>query len=489
MAKKTAKGTPEGWRLTKKERTKFLLGDLGRTLEAGIIAAMMSTFMIFQGIDMTAIAGVMLVVKIIDAFDDMIFGYFVDRIKITEWKLFRKITGEGKYLPWYRLTFALFPVFTTLFFCMPFSWTETAKIIWFFVFYLLYDLSYTLVEVPMQSMIVTLTDNLDERNSILQAKTILSSVATFIVPLIWTAAISEFAGFAIRDVVLVSSVIFFFMMLPMCKGVKEYNTTLSRADSEESEKYTLKDMWNCVKTNKYLLILLLSTVINSCLQTGGALGTLVSYYHFGNSLAIAIPILIALVPVLLAQGQTRKLVKKFGKLQVFLICGIVSVLFRFVIYFVGPVFSIYCTLLVLQAPFDNVSNIAKSFFMPDTIEYARYKTGKDCTGICNALSSFVTKLTTSVSSSLGLFVLGLSNYIPVQAESFEDIAAAGVVQPQQAMDTMWVIFSLIPVIGMLLGILVMVIYKLKDRDVALMAKCNAGEITREECEAQLSRKY
>ena len=127
--------------------------------------------------------------------------------------------------------------------------------------------------------------------------------------------------------------------------------------------------------------------------------------------------------------------------------------------------------------------------MLDTIEYTRYKTGKDCSGICNALSSFVIKLTSSVSSSLGLFILGLSNYIPVPTESFEDIAAAGVTQPQEAMDVMWVIYALIPLIGTLLGVLVMGIYKLKDKDVELMAKCNAGEITREECEAQLSRNY
>ena len=126
--------------------------------------------------------------------------------------------------------------------------------------------------------------------------------------------------------------------------------------------------------------------------------------------------------------------------------------------------------------------MAKNFFLPDTIEYTRYKTGKDCSGICNALSSFVTKLTSSVSASLGLFILGLSNYIPVAAESFEDLERAGVTQPSEALNVMWIIYALIPLIGTLL-------YKLKDQDVALMARCNAGEITREECEAQLSRKY
>ena len=489
MAKSKTVISQEGWRTTKKERRNYIIGDLGRTLEGYIVTALMSTFMIFQGIDMTAIAGAMLVVKIIDAFDDVIFGYFVDRIKIAEWKPFKKITGEGKYLPWYRLTFFLFPIFTALFFCMPASWPAAGKIAWFFIFYLMYDLTYTLVEVPMQSMIVTLTDNLDERNSILQTKTIVSSFATIGAGMLWTIAISEFVGIAIRDVALVSSVAFFFMMLPMCKGVKEHNVKLANVDPSENEKYTLKDMWNCVKTNKYLMVLLLSTVINACLQTGGAVGLLVSYYHFGNSLIMAIPIVISLIPVLIAQLQTRKLVKKYGKLKVFLITGTLGALIQLSIYFVGPIFSICCALLVLQSPFSNMSNVAKSFFMPDTIEYTRYKTGKDCSGICNALSSFVTKLTSSVSSSLGLFILGLSNYIPVPAESFEDIAAAGVTQPQEAMDVMWVIYALIPLIGTLLGVLVMGIYKLKDKDVELMAKCNAGEITREECEAQLSRKY
>ena len=54
---------------------------------------------------------------------------------------------------------------------------------------------------------------------------------------------------------------------------------------------------------------------------------------------------------------------------------------------------------------------------------------------------------------------------------------------------MWVVYALIPLVGTLIGVAVMGFYKLKDEDVALMAKCNAGEITREECEAQLSRKY
>ena len=49
---------------------------------------------------------------------------------------------------------------------------------------------------------------------------------------------------------------------------------------------------------------------------------------------------------------------------------------------------------------------------------------------------------------------------------------------------------LIPAVGFIIAAgLLYAFYNLKDKDAALMAQCNAGKITREECEAQLTRKY
>ena len=135
MAKKDKSQSQIGWRTTKKERSNYFLGEIGRVCEANVFIMFMSVFLIFQGIDLAAVAGVMLAVKIIDAFDDVIFGYFVDKWKITEWQAFKKITGEGKYLPWFRLTFYLFPVFTIIFFLMPMSLSMEGKLVWFAVLY------------------------------------------------------------------------------------------------------------------------------------------------------------------------------------------------------------------------------------------------------------------------------------------------------------------------------------------------------------------
>lgn len=489
MIKKEKPQSQVGWKTTKRERMNYFIGEIGRVCEANVFVMFMSTFLIFQGIDLAAVAGVMLAVKIIDAVDDVVFGYLVDKWKITEWKVFNKITGEGKYLPWYRLTFFLFPVFTIIFFLMPTNLSENGKLVWFTVFYLLYDISYTLVEVPMNSLMVTLTDNLDERNSIIQTKTILGGAIVLPVSIIWLALVSEYVGIPIKIVAIASSIIFLVMMLPLTKGVHEHNTKLANVDEQEAEHYSLKDMFNVVKTNKYLLILLLSNVLINGLATGSAVGLFTSYYLLGSSMVLVIPIAISFIPVIIAQSQTAKLTRKFGKLQVIIGGGLVGGLIYGMIYFGGPNIILVSTLLVLQALPSNISLVAKGFILPDTIEYARYKTGKDCSGISFALNSFVTKLTASLSASLGLFILGLSNWVNIQATDFADLAAQGIEQPESALNVLWLVYMLVPAIGTILGVLVMFFYNLKDQDVELMTKCNAGEISREECESQLSRHY
>ena len=159
-----------GWRTTKKERINYYIGDLGRTLEGYIVTAFMTLFLLFQGIDLVKISAVILFVKIIDSLDDVVFGFLIDKLNIKNSKLIGKLAGEGKYLPWYRATFFLFPIFTVIFFLMPQDAPEAIKLVWFTMTYLLYDFSYTLVEVPMNSMIVSLTDVPEERDSILKSK-------------------------------------------------------------------------------------------------------------------------------------------------------------------------------------------------------------------------------------------------------------------------------------------------------------------------------
>ena len=93
-----------GFSLGTKERAAYYSGDIGRLIGMAIVATYMTTFLAFQGLSMTSLAIFILIVKIVDAVDDVVSGFFVDKLKITEWKFLGKLVGKGKYLPWFRLS-------------------------------------------------------------------------------------------------------------------------------------------------------------------------------------------------------------------------------------------------------------------------------------------------------------------------------------------------------------------------------------------------
>ena len=487
------------WRLSTGERFNYYLSDSARLFGTSVFQTFMTAFLALRGVNLALLAGVLLVLKIIDAVDDMVFGYLIDKIKITEWKAFRKLTGDGKYLPWFRLTFFLFPLFTVVFYLMPSTLPVWAKIVWFIVTYLLYDFSCTLCEVPMNSLIMTLTDNTDERTHILTVKGLITVISAVIVGVTLNFLVDPVSGpgFSFTSVSVVAMIIFTAMMLPLVFRGKEYNTELKNVEGEKTETYTLRDMWNCVKTNKYMMIYLVSSLIAGVTATSSAVSSLIAFYLFGGrTIVTSLPVLIAFVPAIIINTQADKISKKFGRRNSMLLLGVVFGGMYLLQYIVGyeniAVFVILGTIAGLA---NSLRYVFMNFIAPDTIEYTRYKTGKDCAGIFYSLNAFVSKATGSIGASLGLLVMGLYGWHEVTADSYEELLAMGMEVGEAAYQTptaihgMWVVYALIPGIGFLLSALVLLFYRLKDKDAELMAKCNGGEITRAECEAQLSRKY
>ncbi len=221
------------WKTTKKERFLYFIGDFGRFGIGNLVVGLMSLFLVFRGLDLILISAVMLAVKIVDAVDDVIFGFVVDRTNPKNWKMTRKIVKDGKYLPWYRVTFWLFPLFTVAVFLMPASWSSAAKLIWFAIFYLFYDLSYTLIEVPMSSMVITLTDNLEERNRIIMVKFTITAFSMVTLGVLWVALVSEEVGMSIPTVVYIFTAMFLVLMIPLAIKGKEHNIRLDQIQEKQ----------------------------------------------------------------------------------------------------------------------------------------------------------------------------------------------------------------------------------------------------------------
>ena len=87
---KNQKPQPEGWRTTRTERINYYIGDIGRSLEGYIVTAMMTLFLLFQGIDLIKVSAAILAVKIIDALDDIFHRQAGYQEKQTSWEAGRR---------------------------------------------------------------------------------------------------------------------------------------------------------------------------------------------------------------------------------------------------------------------------------------------------------------------------------------------------------------------------------------------------------------
>ena len=462
---------------TKKERLSYWTYFVGQNIYYNITAAFISTYLAMQGIDLAKVAMVLLIVKIWDAVNDPIFGYIFDKVKFKN--------GQ-KSLPWLRIATALIPVVTIILFAIPSGLSETGKLIWFGVAYLLWDTVYTLTDVPAYTMLNTMTDNLQERNILLSVNRVFSGAGVLLYGVVLPLLISESVGMSATMAIAIMSIFSAITMVPLSLNCKERNYK----PGDEEENFTPKQMLSYLKSNKYLLIYYGGYMATDALKTANAVILFVSFYLFGNSLFSIVLNILNMVPGVFAAMLMPTILKRFDKFKTLFWSNIVCVVLGFVIYFAGyDNQALFLTLTCIRTIPMSLVGILAFMFTPDCAEYGEYKSGISAKGITFAIQTFSVKITGAISSSLALFLLGLFSWISVEAESFEQLAAMNIRQSDAALNGLWIVYALVPVIGMVISTFFYLGYKLNDKDVQIMAKCNAGEITKEEAEKLLSRQY
>ena len=428
-----------------------------------------------NGIDLGKIAVVTLIVKIWDAVNDPLFGIIFDKIKFKN--------GQ-KCLPWLRLSVGLIPITTVLLFIIPSGMAQSGKLIWFMIAYLLWDSSYTVCDVPIYSMVTTMTDNINERNTLMSLGRLFSGAGMGLSGMLCTLLVSEKVGLSFSPTVILLSVLGLLFMIPLCFVGKERNYH----GELEDEAFSIKRMLMYLVRNKYLLIYYLGYLFANGLMTGNALSLFVSYYLFGSANFNIILGILSTVPSIVVALLIPVVSQKFDKFKLFFICNTVAAVLGLVMYFIGWQNKLlFIVLMIIRCLFTSVTGTLGFMFTPDCAEYGQYKTGVDAKGITFSIQTFTTKIAAAVASSLGLAILGFFDWTKIEAESFADIEKLNIVQSATALNGLWVTYILVPSIGLVITSFIYLFYRLRDKDVQIMAKYNAGEITREEAENLLPK--
>ena len=467
----------QSYMTTFKERVSYWSYFIGQNVYYNVTAAFLSTYLAMQGVSLAKVAVVLLIVKIWDAVNDPIFGYIFDK---------GKFKNGQKSLPWLRLSTALIPVVTIILFSIPSALSENGKLIWFGVAYILWDTVYTLTDIPAYAMLNTMTDNLDERNTLLSINRVFSGAGFLVYGVVLPLLISENVGMSASLAIAILSIFSALTMLPLSVNCKERNYK----PEEEDENFSPRQMFSYLGKNKYLLTYYAGYCATDALKTTAAVTLFVSFYLFGSSLFSILLNVLNMVPGIIAAMLMPAILKKLDKFKTLFWCNIVNIVLGLVIYFAGyENQTLFLVLTCIRTIPMSIVGILAFMFTPDCAEYGQFKSGISAKGITFAIQTFSVKITGAVSSSLALALLGCFHWISVEADSFEALKALNVQQSAGALQGLWIVYALVPVIGMIISTFFYLGYKLNDKDVQIMARCNAGEITHAEAVAMLSRKY
>ena len=472
------------WQTTKTERKSYYTYFFGQNMIYNMIAGYLSTFLLLIGVDPVKSAAVMLAVKVWDAVNDALFGVIFDKINFK---------SKQKYIPWLKIACTVTPISTVAIFVIPSAASETVKLIWFALAYIIWDTAYTICDVPAFGIITAMTGNIEERNTILSLKGVTGGVGSALTTVLVTVLISEFIGLGYGVVSVIVAAVAMATMFPVCKHCRE------RHKAADEEQFTVKRMLRYVAGNKYLLIYYIGYIFYSGAQTYNALHMIMAYYIYNNSLASLITGTVAALPQLFMALLVPKIIRKIDKAKLFKISAFATILLSLLIIPTRNSFVLFVITYMLRSIPLGIVGVLAFAFTPDCAEYGQYTTGTEAKGITFAIQTFAVKLAAAISGSMGLALLGWFGFktefeingIKQEVTSFADLEAINAVaqQTSEALDGLWFTYNIVPIIGLVIAMIIWGFYKLNDKDVQVMADCNIGKISRTDAEKLLSKKY
>ncbi len=444
------------------ERISYYSYFFGQNLLYIIIASYVSLFLLNHGINETLAASVIFAPQIWDVINDIIFGRIVDKAHLK----------GGKFLPWLKISWLLIPATTIFIFCMPESLSVTAKCVWVIVGYCLWSVAYTMCDTPIYALSTVMTESVSERNSILSVGRLVGTVGIVVATL---AIEGLYASLGWKILSIGLSLISMLVMLPILIAGKERSSAVSDAAP------TFKEMLKALGSNKYLIVFYIAFFLVGATNTVQTVIPTFAQYVLGDTDKGTILLAMSIIPAIIIAAILPALCKKIDKFWLYIICLIIFVIASVLQYFTGYENDIVLDITMALRGIGLVGyTVLVYMFTPDCIEYGQYKTGVRQEGITFSIQTAVTKLSAALMSSISLLLLAVFGFSSNDADP-----VTGMVDKAAA----WGCFNVltwVSAIGPVIAIVILVVgYRLRDKDIELMAKVNNKEMTKEECEKRI----
>ena len=436
-------------KLTLTEKISYGLGAVGKDMVYMLSASyILYYYQDLLGVKAAAMGAILLAARIFDAFNDPIMGVLVAKTK-TKW---------GKFRPWLLIGTITNAVILYLMFAAPPTMDPAGLTAYAAVTYILWGVTYTMMDIPYWSMIPAFTEGGKEREGLTTLARSCAGVGSAIITIVTMMAVhaiggaNEVAGF--KYFTLIISILFIVLISITCINVKEKATV-------DMESPSVGAMFKALIQNDQAMTVVISIVLINCSiyitsnlviyffkYDFGGTGWFNSYTVF-NTFGGAIQIL----SMMLFYPVLRKF---FSNIKIFYIS-------------LGMAIAGYATLLAIA--FTSMNNVFVLFipgffifgangilsvlttvFLANTVDYGELKNKRRDESVIFSMQTFVVKLASGVAvfiASLALQLFSLSSAETTDADKLIDFSESVSRSSQVGLR---MTMTLIPIAGLFIAI-------------------------------------
>ncbi len=439
-------------KLSGAEKFAYGIGAVGKDMVYMLSAAyILYYYQDILGVSAVAMGVILLVARVFDAFNDPIMGVLVAKTK-TKW---------GKFRPWLMIGTITNAVMLVLMFAAPPALNGSGLVAYAAVTYILWGVTYTMMDIPYWSMVPAFTEAGKERESMSALGRSCAGVGSAIVS-IATVMLVKFLGNTFNVfgnyersgymlVAIIVAALFIIFITITCVVIKEKS-------SVDMETASVGEMFKSLVSNDQAMTMVISIVcINTALYiTQNLLIYFFKYDFSGAELweghytlfntcggAFQILAMMFLFPLLRKVGMnTMKIFyTSFGM-------AFIGYLFILAYTFLIGGNSVYVLLfpafLIMAAI--GMLNVIVTIFLANTCDYGELKNGRRDESVIFSMQTFVVKLSSGLSAFVASLVLTLT-HINSKAETITEISAGSRLGLRLSM-------TILPIVVLLIGALI-----------------------------------
>lgn len=457
-------------KLTVKEKISYGLGAVGKDMVYMLSASyILYYYQDILGVSAIAMGIILMAARVFDAFNDPVMGVLVAKTR-TRW---------GKFRPWLLIGTILNAVVLYIMFAAPPAIDGRGLIAYAAITYIVWGVTYTMMDIPYWSMIPAFTEGGKEREGLTTLARSCAGVGSALITIITMMCVqalgqgNEREGF--KRFALIIAAIFVVFIVITCMNIKEKSTV-------DVESPSVGQMFKALIQNDQTMIVVIAIVLINCsLYITSNLLIYFFKYDFGgdtwyngytlfNTFGGGIQILSMMVfyPVL------RRFISSLQVFYVSFVMAITGYALLFVLMCLGMT-----NLVVLLVPAFFVFTafgmltVLTTVFLANTVDYGELKNNRRDESVIFSMQTFVVKLASGVAALIASVCLSVCN-LSDDTSATAEVQAAGA-----SVFGLRMTMTVIPIAGLLLAVFLFhsryILTEQKVEEIASQIKAKRGE--------------